>query len=305
MRVIGEDIQLVTQLESGLGYVKADTGQIEQILMNLVVNARDAMPQGGEVTIATANVNVREGEVAALSGGPGPHVMLSVSDTGCGMSPAAQARMFEPFFTTKEPGKGTGLGLAILYGIVKQNNGHIRVSSQLQKGTRIEILLSCTNEMEAAREVVPRQLQAGCGAETLLLVEDDLAVRDLVGEVLRSAGYNVLVACDGNEALQLYARHQESIGLTLTDLVMPGISGPGLIESLQRLDPGARILCMSGYATDVVARHGQLDPELPFIQKPFKPSELIGKVKEALRGGVGADQGAGEQTPVGPGSKST
>jgi PAS domain S-box-containing protein len=284
-RSIGEDIELVTKLEAGLGSVKTDAGQIEQILMNLVVNAKHAMPLGGRITIETQNVTLDEpGEAGTPPGNRGPHVMLAVSDTGCGMDAATQARMFEPFYTTKELGKGTGLGLSIIYGIVKQSAGYIRVISEPGKGARFEILMPRTEKIERGPDLPASEVPIASG--TILVVEDEPGVRQFIGTVLQNGGYKVLLAADGNEALRICEENKGRIGLILTDMIMPGMSGPTLVESLSRLNPGMRVLYMSGYAGDALAPDRGLDAGIPFIQKPFNFVTLTGRVREILDGGV-------------------
>jgi PAS domain S-box-containing protein len=282
-RIIGEDIEFVTILDPELGSVRADTGLVEQILMNLVVNARDAMPQGGRITLETRNVTrdeIRANDSSDLS------VMLSVSDTGCGMDADTQSRIFEPFYTTKAPGKGTGLGLSIVYGIVKQSDGFIRVFSKPGLGTRFEILLPRTDEQKERVIQTATSPESTLASETILIVEDDAAVRQLICAILENGGYEVLVASDGNEALSIFERNEGRIGMILTDLIMPGMSGLALVESLRTGNRNIRVLYMSGYAGDAVARHGQLDPGIPFIQKPFSAVHLIARVREILASGI-------------------
>jgi two-component system cell cycle sensor histidine kinase/response regulator CckA len=282
---IGEDVELVTALDAGLGSVRTDAGQIEQILMNLVVNAKHAMPLGGKITIETKNVVLGEHrEAGAPEGDSGLFVMLAISDTGCGMDAATQARAFEPFYTTKGLGKGTGLGLSIVYGIVKQNAGHVRVFSEPGQGARLEILLPLieTKEESPAPPAILSKVPAGY--ETILVVEDQPDVRELIGSILNKAGYEVLTARDGKEALRICEEHDGKIGLILTDIIMLGMSGPVLVESLLKLNPGVRVLYMSGYAGDVVASDRGLDPGIPFIQKPFTSVTLTGRIREILDG---------------------
>jgi PAS domain S-box-containing protein len=290
-RSIGDDIELVTNLDAGLGAVRTDAGQIEQILMNLVVNAKHAMPLGGKITIETQNVTPDE---PCESGTPpvnaGPFVMLAVSDTGCGMDAATQARIFEPFFTTKELGKGTGLGLSIVYGIVKQSEGHIRVFSQPGQGARFEILLPLTERREEGPAPPAILAEVPAGSETILVVEDQLDLREMIGRILKRAGYEVLTAGDGKEALRIGNEREGKIGLILTDMIMPGMSGPELAEPLLKLNPGMRVLYMSGYAGDLVARDRGLDPGMPFIQKPFTSVNLTGRIREILDGGIARKQ---------------
>ena len=285
-RLIGEDIELVIVLDPALTPVKADPGQIEQVLMNLAVNSRDAMTHGGKLTIETCNITLDESyDHEHFSVNAGPYVMLAVSDTGCGMDAATRSRIFEPFFTTKELGRGTGLGLSIVYGIVKQTGGNIWVYSEPGKGTTFKIYLPRTGELET-RVVVPTMPSSGIlgGPETILVVEDDAVVRQLICTVLRDAGYQLLEAPHGSDALQMCRRHNGSIPLVLTDLVMPQMSGRELIEKLRPLYPGIKVLYTSGYADDAIVRHGHIDPGMPFIQKPFGPGSLLRKVREVLDG---------------------
>jgi PAS domain S-box-containing protein len=285
-RLIGEDIQLTTSLVEDLDTVKADPGQIEQVLLNLAVNARDAMPQGGRLTIETANVVLDETYVASHPGArPGPFVMLAVTDTGCGMDAATQARIFEPFFTTKGAGKGTGLGLATVYGIVKQSGGCIYVYSEVGRGTSFKVYLPRVEDTAAAPSRLaaapPSQVRAG-GQETLLIVEDDDAVRALTRTVLRGNSYNVIEAVDGDEALRWVEQHSEPIHLLVTDVVMPGMSGRVLAERVTELRPDLKVLYVSGYTDDAVVRHGLLEADIAFLQKPFSPDALTRKVRELL-----------------------
>ncbi len=290
-RTIGEDIELVTNLDPGLGTVKTDAGQIEQILMNLVVNAKHAMPLGGKIIIETKNVMPDEFREARTSAGDsGSFVMLAVTDTGCGIDAATQARIFEPFYTTKGLGKGTGLGLSIVYGIVEQSRGQIRVVSQPGQGARFEILLPLTERREERPEPPVISPAVPTGSETILVVEDESEVRELIRTILKKAGYEVLVARDGNEGLQICKEHEGKVGLILTDMIMPGMSGPALAESIMRVNPGIRVLYMSGYAGDVVASDRGLDPDILFIQKPFTAKQLNARVRDILDGPVGREQ---------------
>ncbi len=281
-RIIGADIELVTTLDPELGLVKVDPDQIEQILMNLAVNARDAMPGGGVLTIETRN--------ATPEGQSGRYSMLIVRDTGSGMDAATQSRIFEPFFTTKEPGKGTGLGLSIVYAAVTQNGGTISVESKPGKGTGFSICLPQTEESGAVAEAaaIPDETAEG-GSETVLLVDDNAAVRGFVAIVLRGGGYEVLEAEDGNEALEVCRLNDGQIGLVLTDMVMPQMSGTALVEKLKEINSAIRVLYMSGYAGDTVVSHGSLDAGVPFIQKPFSSASLLVKVREALDRRAGGD----------------
>ena len=281
--VIGEDIDLATVLEPKLGRVKADPGQVEQVLMNLAVNARDAMPQGGKLTLTTANVELDRTYVLrhALTA-PGPYVMLAVSDTGCGMDSETLNHLFEPFFTTKEPGRGTGLGLAMVYGIVQQSGGNIWVYSEPGNGSTFKIYLPRVKESAAREE--PREASAvpAQGSEVVLVVEDDAAVRPLVSGLLGAHGYKVLIAPGPEEALRICADHKETIDLLLTDLVMPKMSGRQLAERLVSLRPKLKVLYMSGYTDDAIVHHGVLEKGTAFLQKPFTPGALARKVREVL-----------------------
>ena len=279
-RLIGEDIELVFDPAPDVGKVSADAGQIEQVLMNLAVNSRDAMPRGGKLTLEVSNFQANKDYAARhYPMPPGSYVMLVVSDTGCGIDWATQARIFEPFFTTKEQGKGTGLGLATVYGIVKQNGGYIWVHSELGFGTTFKIYLPLVEGTAEAKEA--RGVSAG-GSETVLLVEDELNVRSLARRMLESEGYKVLEAPGGMEALLMVSQHKGSIHLLLTDVVMPAMSGRELAEQLAKRHPEMRILYMSGYTDDTVVRHGVLESGVAFLQKPFAPEVLARKVREVL-----------------------
>jgi len=282
-RLIGEDIDLMYVSEAGLGHVRADAGQIEQVLINLAVNARDAMPGGGKLRIELSNVDLDARTASAHAGlSPGDYVRLMVTDTGCGMSPDTASHIFEPFFTTKEEGKGTGLGLATAYGIVQQNGGIIEVDSQLNQGTVFRIYLP--HVADAEPEAMPAQAvrAPSRGAETILLAEDDESVRTLVAAVLRKNGYIVLEAVHGEHAIELAGKSAASIHLLLTDVVMPGMSGRLLFERVTALNPETRVLFMSGYSDDAMLRHGVQTAGAQFLQKPFAMDVLTARVREAL-----------------------
>jgi two-component system cell cycle sensor histidine kinase/response regulator CckA len=282
-RLIGEDVDLVTLMASDLRPVKADPGQIEQVIINLAVNARDAMPKGGKLTIETANVEIDEAYVQSHAMvRAGHYVMLAVSDNGCGMSQEVQSHIFEPFFTTKEPGKGTGLGLSTVYGIVKQSGGHIWVYSEPGSGTSLKIYLPQAEgevELTAPASVAVEAARAG---ETILLAEDEDVVRRLILTVLRNKGYTVIEATDGEQALQMSTQHPGKIELLLTDTVMPGMSGPILSHQLKTARPEIKVLYMSGYTNDAVVLHEMLESSVAFLQKPFPPDALVRKVREVL-----------------------
>ena len=283
-RVIGENIDLRAVLEPKLGNVKADPGQIEQIILNLVVNARDSMPGGGKVTIETDNVCLDEDYANNHVGArPGHYVMLAVSDTGTGMDEETQARIFEPFFTTKELGKGTGLGLSTIYGIVKQSGGNIWVYSEVGRGTTFKIYLPRVDAEAQEYKHASATEEVLNGTETILLVEDEEMVRKLARQILATQGYRVLEATNGEEALRMCEHDQEPIELLLTDVIMPEMSGPELAERLHRLRPELRVLFMSGYTDDAIVHHGVLAEGAHFIQKPFAPDVLSRRVRQILK----------------------
>ncbi|MGH7603453.1 MAG: PAS domain S-box protein [Gemmatimonadaceae bacterium] len=282
-RLIGEDIQIRIEHGDDLGFVTADPGQLHQILMNLALNARDAMPTGGVLTFVTANHSVQnDAEMAADHLKAGDYVMLHVSDTGVGMDQTTQARIFEPFFTTKEHGRGTGLGLSTVYGIVKQSGAAISVTSAPQAGTTFSVSFPRTDACALAKPAEEDELSPPLGTETILLVEDDSAVRQLVERVLRSRGYSVLAAQHGGDALQLASDPGKEMDLVLTDIVMPTMSGRELVEALQTLRPMVRVLYMSGYTNDEILRRGLHDPNTSFIQKPFTAENLAAQVRKVL-----------------------
>jgi CheY-like chemotaxis protein len=282
-RLISEDVDLVTVLRPGLGRVKADPSQVEQVIMNLAINARDAMPEGGKLTVETENVYLDEAFVREHPDArPGPHVRLAVSDTGRGIGAEVWPHLFEPFFTTKEAGKGTGLGLATVYGIVTQSGGHISVSSEPGAGSIFRIYLP--RFQEEAGAVPAGQAVSGLspGTETVLLVEDEDAVRDLVSRMLQMCGYTVLEAAHGEEAIRVSERYEGPIQLMVTDVMMPKMTGREVAERLKPLRPDMRVLYVSGYTDDEIVRQGVLGADMAFLQKPFTPDALARKVREVL-----------------------
>jgi signal transduction histidine kinase/ActR/RegA family two-component response regulator len=281
-RLIGEDIELVIVPAPVLRHVKADPGQIEQVLMNLALNARDAMPKGGKLTIETANVTVDDAFARRHLISPGPYAMLSVTDTGLGMDADIQAHIFEPFFTTKEPGKGTGLGLATVYGIVKQSGGNVFVYSEPGKGATCKIYLPLVDEPLTPLEGAKPIIEPVSGTETILLVEDEESVRELVSKVLQRNGYTILEARHGQEAVELCQKYPRDIHLLVTDVVMPRMSGREVAEKLQPTRPTMKVLYLSGYTDDEVVRHGVLESMTAFLQKPFTPDALARKVRDVL-----------------------
>jgi PAS domain S-box-containing protein len=281
-RLISEHVELAFVLSDSVGHVKADPGQIEQVILNLAVNAQDAMPDGGTLTIATDAVYLDAGEaISHLATRPGRYVMLAISDTGIGMDEATRERIFEPFFTTKELGKGTGLGLSTVYGIVQQSDGGLYVYSEPGRGTTFKIYLPLVDEGLTA--LPPMELHDGGGTETVLLVEDETALRTLARRILEAAGYTVIEAASGNEALSVLAENEDRpVHLMLTDVVMPGMSGPELARRVRVLWPEMKVLYASGYTDDAIFRHGVLDHGSRFISKPFAPGELCRKIREIL-----------------------
>jgi CheY-like chemotaxis protein len=282
-RLIGENIELKLELAPDLGTVRADPGQIDQILMNLAVNARDAMPHGGRITIASANVELTDTIAAGMPlMRPGHYVLLSVTDTGVGMDAAIQARIFEPFYTTKPEGKGTGLGLAMVYGTVKQSGGFIWVSSELGKGATFRIYLPRIENLEGSISPSGGQTPSLKGSETILLLEDEEAVRGLASAVLRAFGYEVIECETPENALLIAEQSNKTIHLLLTDVVLPRIDGRQVAEKLTSLRPEMRVLYMSGYTDDSVLRCGVLTAQTAFLQKPFAAKDLAAKVREVL-----------------------
>jgi PAS domain S-box-containing protein len=284
-RLIGEDIELLTIPEPELWQVKIDPGQIEQVIMNLAVNARDAMPKGGKLTINTANADLNENyfrEHSIKEEKPGHYVMLAVSDTGSGMNKKTREHIFDPFFTTKKVGKGTGLGLSTIYGIVKQNNGFVWVYSEPGQGSTFKVYLPMVKGDAEPEEKEQSPVDDLSGSETVLIVEDDEGLRKFAQEVLQSYGYRILVAENGEDALRVCKEHEGPIHLLLTDVVMPKMGGKQLAERLQPLYPRMKVICMSGYTDDAIVHHGVLESGLNFLEKPFTPESLARKVREAL-----------------------
>ena len=294
-RLIGEDIELVTTPGHELGRIKADRGQIEQVIMNLAVNARDAMPQGGKLIIATANaeiddvyVQLRPGVVAGL------YVALAVSDTGYGMDQETEAHIFEPFFTTKGPGKGTGLGLSTVYGVVKQSGGFVSVYSELGHGTSFKVYFPRTDEplMSTSGN---ENVETAPAWETILLVEDAQPLCELAREILESNGYTVLEAANGADAIQVAKNHLGPINLLLSDVVMPGMDGRKLADLMVHIHPDIKVLYMSGFTDDIIINHGALDSGVELLEKPFTKAHLLRKVRDVL----GINKGEAEIS-VGP-----
>jgi PAS domain S-box-containing protein len=281
-RLIGEDIRVTVRLRPQLAPVKADRGQVEQIVMNLAVNARDAMPKGGTLTIETATVELDEHYAARHSGvTPGGYVMLTVSDTGTGITPQVQARLFEPFFTTKEPGTGTGLGLATVYGIVKRTGGSINVYSEVGRGTSFRVYIPRAGAAEMVEDAPASVPLPRAGTQTVLVVEDEDGLRELAKRLLERQGYTVLAASDADQAIQLFDQNP-SIDVLLTDVVMPGTSGPELTRALAERRPGLKVVYMSGYTENAIVHHGVLKPGVAFIHKPFTSDTLARKIREVL-----------------------
>lgn len=281
-RLIGEDIDLVATPEPELWRVKADAGQIEQIIMNLAVNARDAMPDGGRLTLETQNVELDDAYARAhVAVQPGPYVMLAISDTGSGMDDETLGHLFEPFFTTKGPGQGTGLGLATVYGIVKQSGGNIWVYSEVGRGTTFKVYLPRVDEpLDSATP--PKPSASLRGTETILLVEDERGVRLLALRVLEGNGYSVLEAAEGPTAIELVRQYEGPIHLLVTDVVMPHMGGRAVADAVTSLRPTVKVLYLSGYTANAIVHRGVLDPKTPFLEKPFTPATLASKVREVL-----------------------
>jgi hypothetical protein len=282
-RLLGEDVELVTALAPSLGRVKADRGQIEQILMNLAVNARDAMPSGGKLTMETANVQLDTNYVRVHPDVQiGAYVMIAVSDNGLGMDAETRSRIFDPFFTTKEKGKGTGLGLSTVYGIVKQHHGHISVYSEPDRGTTFKVYLPCVQDPIEEIRIAPKPQPQAHGVETILVVEDEEIVLKLACDTLEALGYSALCASHPEAALRLANEHEGTIDLLLTDVVLPQMDGPSLFKRVADVRPGIKVLYVSGYAGDSIVHHGVLNPGVHFLPKPFTLDGLAAKVREAL-----------------------
>jgi PAS domain S-box-containing protein len=282
-RLLGEDIELITSVTPGLGQVTADPGQLEQVILNLAVNARDAMPQGGRLTLEAANVMLDALLASRMEGvAPGEYIKLMVGDTGSGMDAETLAHIFEPFFTTKAPGKGTGLGLFTVYGIVSQNGGHMQVESTPGVGTTFTVHLPRVDAPVEAIQAEPALQPAPHGGETILLVEDEPVVRDLIQQVLYATGYEVLEATTGEQALHVSSAHQGPIHLLLADVVLPGLSGPEVAAQLVSTRPDIQLIYISGYAPETVQRYGISDKHCLFLQKPFTPTTLLANVRQAL-----------------------
>ena len=282
-RLIAEDIHLELRLDPAAGRVSADPGQLEQVIMNLAVNARDAMPQGGRVTLETAPVVLDPAFVTAHPGSTtGPHVRLSIHDTGCGMGPDVLSHLFEPFFTTKEPGRGTGLGLSTVYGIVKQHRGYIDVVSEVGQGSSFGVYLPRVDARPTSERPAPKERLKPGSRETVLFVEDEVALRDLMHRVLVKGGYTVLAAGDGVEALAVVDAHPGQIDLVVTDVIMPRMSGPDLAVQLRARQPGIRVLYVSGYTADQLRAQTELGREATLLAKPFTSEGLLRKVREVL-----------------------
>ena len=286
-RLIGEDIEFCTLLDPAAGHIKADPGQIEQVIMNLAVNARDAMPNGGKLTVTTANITPDKNHLKNFPDmDAGDYVMLAIADTGTGMSEEVKAHLFEPFFTTKPSGKGTGLGLATCFGIVKQNTGHINVHSELGSGTTFKIYFpQVQSALESPRVRITPTEVAG-GNETVLLVEDEPVVRELAVATLREKGYTVVEAVNGEEGLRLARQHDGKIDLVLTDVVMPVMGGKEMADALRTSHPDTKVLFTSGYTEDALGHHGVLRPGILFLPKPYLTATLARKVREVLDEGL-------------------
>ncbi len=284
-RLIGEDIEMELALSLDIGPVMADPGQVEQVILNLVVNARDAMPRGGRLLIGTREEELDTACAAVYPGlAPGRYVLLSVTDTGCGMSSDILKNIFDPFFTTKDKGRGTGLGLSTVHGIVRQSGGNIRVDSEPGHGTTFTIYLPLTRNKGAARVESSGTVIPSTGKEHILVVEDDECMRRLMASLLARLGYTATMAANGGEALFLVEEKKLRFDMIITDVVMPNLSGKALIDRLMRKDPQVKVIYMSGYPPSVIAQHAILDPGALFIQKPFTIPDLAQKIRTVLSG---------------------
>jgi CheY-like chemotaxis protein len=282
-RLIGEDIHLITSLDPHLGHIMADSDQIHQVIVNLIVNSRDAMPDGGELEISTKNVDVGERAVdEQVDAVAGRFVVLMVVDTGIGINEKTLQMIFDPFFTTKEQGKGTGLGLAIVYGIVRQSGGWIEVTSKVEHGTSFSIYLPRVDGISTSDRTASVAGETLHGSETVLVVEDEDGVRRLTAETLESYGYHVLEAANPAEALGIAEQHSDEIQLLLTDVILPGMNGKSLAERVQELIPDINVIFMSGYPADVISKRGIMEREVGYLSKPFSPESLAAKVREVL-----------------------
>jgi signal transduction histidine kinase/ActR/RegA family two-component response regulator len=292
-RLISENVQIVTRPDATLGSVKADVGQIEQVLLNLVINARDAMPGGGTITIETVNAELDEAYAMQHAGvHPGNYVMLAVSDTGIGMDENTKSHIFEPFFTTKEMGKGSGLGLATVYGVVQQSGGHVWVYSEPGRGSTFKVYLPRVEDAPTGTPVNVSEKPAARGSETILVAEDDRQVRNLTVAILRACGYRVLDVENARDAEQLCQQHEREIHLLLTDVVMREMSGPELARRVQKVRPRTKVLFTSGYTDSAIVHQGVLDPGIAFLPKPFTPASVAAKVRQVLDGVDGRSSGA-------------
>ncbi|MDP2278757.1 MAG: response regulator, partial [Nitrospirota bacterium] len=284
LRIIGEDIKVETILHEGAVDVFADSGQIEQVLMNLATNARDAMPECGTFTIETEVIDI-DNEFVKIHGygKPGAYALITATDTGTGMDEATRERIFEPFFTTKEFGKGTGLGLSIVYGIIKQHDGYINCYSEIGKGTAFKIYLPVfKTEVKEAKPAETVGIPPARGTETILLAEDEESVRRLIRDVLKESGYKVIEAVDGEEAVSKFMENKDAIDLLLLDVVMPKMSGREAYEIIKKVKPDIKLLMTSGYSADFISKKGMLEEGLNFLAKPMSPTNLLKKVREAL-----------------------
>jgi CheY-like chemotaxis protein len=287
VRLIREDIEIRYSPGEALRPVKIDVGQFQQVLVNLVVNSRDAMPDGGTILVETSNVELDEGYCARHPYvRPGRYVLLAVSDTGCGMTEEVKTHIFEPFFTTKPKGSGTGLGLATTYGVVKQSGGSIEVYSEVGKGTTVKIYLPLVEESAREAKEEPHGINLSGGSETVLLVEDEEVVRDISAAILRKLGYRVLQASNGMQAIGMAREYAHRIDLLMTDVVMPGMNGRELSERLLDIHPETKVLFASGYTEDAIVQHGVLEEGVSFIGKPYSPPALAKKIRDVLETGA-------------------